>query len=568
MCGLVGIVSSYALGKEGSNFVRESLIADQLRGVDATGLALVDKDNKVSVFKKALSAADFVETNMGGRALDAVKNSFVVIGHNRATTMGSTVDETSHPFEFGRFVGAHNGTIHSHKTLLPVKEHPIDSMNLIASFNHEGNLQDVLRELYSGAYAVTVYDKEEEKLLFARNDARPLHIVQNKDNIMWASEAAMLYWIASRNKMLDKDSKFLSVPTEQIMSYDCNEMRFDKPIKFLTKSYPSWNSSSNFSRGSSYSEIKSKVKQGEVHGTKYDFNMSKSEIEATLGLFVDEVKIYPARYIPHSAKSDMGRLHGYVLDEIDGTLFPATVYNISKKLYDEAMSTGKFLVAEITNGMFTKSGNVVHLVGINATIDQDDNELSIYDKEFYMLLDQDTVWKTGTCFSMMNGHAVDDIKDVSVRKAYLIKKQNKRVTVDTLNQTKLSPGTVIKGEASVKKVTANQSTQQKNTGSTSKQLAVQSTNDKENKDTSFRNSEKVPGPNGAITPARFSILTKSGCCICSSDIYVEDADYIKWLVGAGAAPVCKSCWEDEDMLTKVGCDPSVLMISYDEVNAV
>ena len=38
----------------------------------------------------------------------------VLIGHNRYATRGAVSELNAHPFEFGRVVGAHNGTIYNH----------------------------------------------------------------------------------------------------------------------------------------------------------------------------------------------------------------------------------------------------------------------------------------------------------------------------------------------------------------------------------------------------------------------------------------------------------------------
>lgn len=576
MCGHIGLVNGTVVGIRGRSFMEQGLFADQLRGIDATGMALVDKNNKVDVFKRALAASDFIQTNMGKRALKKVEDSFVVIGHNRAATIGKTEDETSHPFDFGRFVGAHNGTIAQYRNILPITKYPVDSMNLIASFNEAGNLHDILSKVHTGSYAVVVYDKEEEKLLLARNDDRPLHIVQNDYGIMWASEAAMLYWIASRNNLLNKDSKFIEVKTDQVISYDCNYLTFDKPKKFKTVAKPYCNQSSYFGSNktgaATSNEVKSNVRNGSVHGVNYDFNLGRSEIAAALCIPVDLAPFWPAQFIPHSQTSSKGRLHGYVLDEADGTLFPATIYNMEESLYQESITEGKFLVVEITNGMFTKEGNIVHLVGINPTLDIAE-EISIYDNTYDVLYQQKTAWQAGVSFSVMLGHPISNVEDVNIRKAYRIKSQNRTVSEHTLKQISLKPAhksNENNKEDDSKKVVslpASQSTKQKSIKDTSQpstKEAGESTksdgyDDSSQNDLPFRTASEVPGPDGLITPARFSILTRRGCCICSSDLCVEDAEYVKWLGYADSAPVCMDCWKDKDKMVKVGCDPAALI---------
>lgn len=583
------------MGKQGGNFLTQGLYADQLRGIDATGVALVDKDNNVSVYKRALAASDFIHTNMGVRAIDAAEKSFVAIGHNRASTIGKTIDETSHPFDFeGRFVGAHNGTITGYRTILPVEKYPVDSMNLIASFDKVGNLHDVLKKIHTGSYAVVVYDKEEEKLLFARNDDRPLHIVQGNGYILWASEAAMLYWIAHRNNLLDKDSRFIEVPTEQVVSYDCNYMTFDKPTKFKTVDKPAWD---NTNYGNGYGSqvgstvgrtVDSDIRGGQVHGVHYHFNMGKKDIEEVLDIDTNDVMFWPAQFMPHGNKeaSKRGQLHGYIFDDTDGTLFPCSIFNIDKDMYEESLTQGKFLIIEIINGYFTKEGNIVHLVGINPTLDTDDSNPSIWDKEFDVIYTQKSTWIPGISFSLMLNTPITNIQDPNIKKAYILKSSNRIITKTALEGIKFKPARSDNNkESDSKKVTSinkkdSQSTKQKSTKDTSK---ASTKNQKESTEmqrldevvsdgydnpnqSSFL--DNVPGPDGLITPARFSILTRGGCCICSSSIYVDDAEMIKWLYAHQPAPVCADCAVENEYLSYLGVDPSSLLDPVEVVKAV
>jgi len=87
------------------------LLLDYLRGVDSTGLAAVrNKDSEVKVVKAAVNPIDL----FGYKNFDMVltgATSKVLIGHNRAATLGKVNNVNAHPFHCGAVVGAHNGTL-------------------------------------------------------------------------------------------------------------------------------------------------------------------------------------------------------------------------------------------------------------------------------------------------------------------------------------------------------------------------------------------------------------------------------------------------------------------------
>lgn len=198
MCGHVG-VAGY-LGQKDEAFFKEALWADTLRGSHNTGAALVRGQSTAVV--KVSGPAQFL---LSDKEFDAKATHWcrVMIGHNRHATVGDRTAKNSHPFEFDRIVGAHNGTLDlgAQKRLQDRDKYGTDSEALYANINEFG-VDAVIPEM-TGAWALVFWDKKEETLTFLRNSQRPFSYTMSEDErtIYWASEHKMLEWLLARNNI-------------------------------------------------------------------------------------------------------------------------------------------------------------------------------------------------------------------------------------------------------------------------------------------------------------------------------------------------------------------------------
>ena len=547
MCGHVGMAFGTTVGIKGGKFFSQALYVDQLRGMDATGVATVDKDNNVQVFKKALAASDFLQTRMGIRAIDEVEKSFIAIGHNRATTVGKSIDVNSHPFEFDNVVGAHNGTILAHKSIFPVDKYPVDSMNLIASINDKGP-KSILEKIHSGSYALVLYDKNEECMVFARNSDRPLHILQTDEGILWASEASMLYWIAGRNNMLGKDSVEIQVPEETIITYDCNSLEFKKKVKLSPKAvshggstgYNNTNQATH--RGNNITKRNDGIRKGEIEGVPYHAWLTSSETAMAMAVDTEKVEMIPHTYKPFSNavsggkdKSKTGRLFCYVHIPEDAALYPSILYNFKEEDYQTCMAEGRLLSGKILGANISNDGNLVSFTVLEG--DLQDTKDSLWQAPFFDVMADD--WKAGkTLCTALNSY--QELHDSGLRKAFILKSTNRKITPDNLDKIDL-----IKDFGSKK---AGQSVIPfRKEGAKEKEKSTSPP------DQQYTNPEApVEGPDGALTPKEFGTYTSRGCCFCSTPITLEDAPLIGWLKGMQWAPVCEDCLKDPAGLETCG----------------
>lgn len=207
MCGIVGVVAKGNVGF--TNLAEDTffqlLQVDVIRGEDSTGIIAVAKDKTFHIAKKAVDASLFIplfrntDIDMDMSGLDGK----ALIGHNRKSTVGTTKDETAHPFVIDKqFAMVHNGTLYQHRKLADTE---VDSEALATvmarAFKEEDYLPALCKELgeVNGAYACAMYDQRNHKVRLIRNKDRPLAFVETPTGFLWASEIGMLMWIMSRN---------------------------------------------------------------------------------------------------------------------------------------------------------------------------------------------------------------------------------------------------------------------------------------------------------------------------------------------------------------------------------
>lgn len=238
ICGLVGMAGNIcSLDKK---MFREMLILDQVRGLDSTGIALInnvkdEKTNRRFVVDKEVGPPSNLWDWGSSPILDhrGIIPGWpkIIIGHNRAATTGKIVAENAHPFIMGDIVGAHNGSLRVWNDLEGAKNYDVDSKAIFNDIDING-IEHTWKS-FTGAAALVYWNDKEETLNFIRNDERPLVFAEGeKRNIMyWASESWMIQVAANRNGVklhTDKDGKtiFRSCPEHILHTYKVTSTSF------------------------------------------------------------------------------------------------------------------------------------------------------------------------------------------------------------------------------------------------------------------------------------------------------------------------------------------------------
>lgn len=220
MCGLFSIISKKKSGfsEKDLKIFTEGLFSDTLRGKDSTGVFSISKEGNAYLLKDNSPGDIFITSPEYKDFLDeCYYHSIVLVGHNRAATLGKKTDKNAHPFISGNTICVHNGTIHNHLALANTET---DSEAITISLDNKKST-DVLSNI-NGAFALIWYNALEKKIYAARNKERPLWILETDSFDMLGSEPKLLEWILNRNTNLELTAKYLQ--TEHIYSWDLNNL--------------------------------------------------------------------------------------------------------------------------------------------------------------------------------------------------------------------------------------------------------------------------------------------------------------------------------------------------------
>lgn len=243
MCGLVAVITKNlnGLNRDQVDAFDHLLYIDALRGEDSTGVFSVDKDGDMEWAKEASASYEFrkhkdYEALMGR----SFQRGAALVGHNRAATKGSIIDENAHPFTVDdRITLVHNGTLYGdHRTLANVD---VDSHAIAHVIHNNGDDVEKALQQVHGAFALIWHDHKNKTLNFVRNTSRPLHWVETDRGWIWASEKNMIDWILSKYPNLKAVSEPALLPEGILCTYtqgkngwsvDTKKIQLTAPYKY------------------------------------------------------------------------------------------------------------------------------------------------------------------------------------------------------------------------------------------------------------------------------------------------------------------------------------------------
>ena len=189
MCGIVGYIGN----GEAYPVLIDGLKQLEYRGYDSAGIALVDGNGRLNVYKEKGKVADLEK-----HIADRDKSGHTGIAHTRWATHGEPGAVNAHPHvsSSGRFALVHNGIIENYAVIrenLKKKGYEFRSatdtevlvqlIDYIASRDDADTvavLQCALKEVV-GAYAIALVDMEHPDCLYAARKSSPL-VIGMKDN--------------------------------------------------------------------------------------------------------------------------------------------------------------------------------------------------------------------------------------------------------------------------------------------------------------------------------------------------------------------------------------------------
>ncbi|NTV45199.1 MAG: hypothetical protein HGB11_01445 [Chlorobiales bacterium] len=166
--------------------ITENLIANEERGKEATGLAVVQTTGRISIAKMPVPASDFVKTDQYSAVLSEIgPQTTAVLGHTRKPTKGTAFCcDNNHPIYTETVVGIHNGHIENDNEIFgnsgSVRRGEVDSeiiFRLLDTVSHEKNddqsllceIQQKLTGLKGKLTFISCDSRQPERLLLVRH---------------------------------------------------------------------------------------------------------------------------------------------------------------------------------------------------------------------------------------------------------------------------------------------------------------------------------------------------------------------------------------------------------------
>lgn len=237
MCGIFGMTSQFASSNDDDSFIKHSLIAGSVRGLDGTGIIFCDMDGTTNYLKSCLNGASFVNEYYDPTC-DTKARTHSFICHNRAATMGTITDDTAHPFLESNIIGVHNGTLRGNwKADLQVSaKTDVDSRAIFRTIAARG-IDWTVKNL-DGAAALVWVDIRTQKIFVWRNSERPLCYMESGNNLYFASEMGMLAWLAHKNRI--RVEKIESFKTEMLYEITGGAVTEEREIRQPVYNAPNW----------------------------------------------------------------------------------------------------------------------------------------------------------------------------------------------------------------------------------------------------------------------------------------------------------------------------------------
>ncbi|MBN1484195.1 MAG: hypothetical protein JXA37_05690 [Chloroflexia bacterium] len=234
MCGLAGILlhpqeRTPEQWQQLRELFSQTLLYNQERGREASGVALIQTDGDFRLFKQPLAASDLLQTARYREILAQLgPRTSCLLGHTRMPTKGSRWNNANnHPLLVGRVLGVHNGVIQNDDDLFARLQLPrrgqVDSeiifrlLNGIESYPQNGQLPQAVQQVaqqLDGPFATLSVDLRRPREILVLKHLRPLcfHYEAELQAVFFSSRYLFLRKAFGRSVLteaLDSDHGFV-----------------------------------------------------------------------------------------------------------------------------------------------------------------------------------------------------------------------------------------------------------------------------------------------------------------------------------------------------------------------
>lgn len=234
MCGIVGYAGKTNVIKN----IMTGLKSLEYRGYDSSGIAYLDKNNNIKIYKKVGQIKNL------DQILNYEDEASLGISHTRWATHGGVTDANAHPHNQGKITLVHNGIIENYEELK--KELEKEGYNFKSSTDSEvaAALIDklykenkdmlktlvILKDKLKGSYAFNIINSDIPNKIYGIRKDVPLIVGVSDHGNMFASDIPAILHVTNKYIVLN-NNEIVKLEQDNIKYYNSEGKEITKEVK-------------------------------------------------------------------------------------------------------------------------------------------------------------------------------------------------------------------------------------------------------------------------------------------------------------------------------------------------
>lgn len=234
MCGIVGYAGKTNVIKN----IMTGLKSLEYRGYDSSGIAYLDKNNNIKIYKKVGQIKNL------DQILNYEDEASLGISHTRWATHGGVTDTNAHPHNQGKITLVHNGIIENYEELK--KELEKEGYNFKSSTDSEvaAALIDklykenkdmlktlvILKDKLKGSYAFNIINSNIPNKIYGIRKDVPLIVGVSNHGNMFASDIPAILHVTNKYIVLN-NNEIVELEQDNVKYYNSEGKEITKEVK-------------------------------------------------------------------------------------------------------------------------------------------------------------------------------------------------------------------------------------------------------------------------------------------------------------------------------------------------
>lgn len=234
MCGIVGYAGKTNVIKN----IMTGLKSLEYRGYDSSGIAYLDKNNNIKIYKKVGQIKNL------DQILNYEDEASLGISHTRWATHGGVTDANAHPHNQGKITLVHNGIIENYEELK--KELEKEGYNFKSSTDSEvaAALIDklykenkdmlktlvILKDKLKGSYAFNIINSDIPNKIYGIRKDVPLIVGVSDHGNMFASDIPAILHVTNKYIVLN-NNEIVELEQDNVKYYNSEGKEITKEVK-------------------------------------------------------------------------------------------------------------------------------------------------------------------------------------------------------------------------------------------------------------------------------------------------------------------------------------------------